>query len=213
MTDWSPVYGPRPSDVTAAWARMASNVFRTAAAANRATTAALGGRPKSDGRGAGGIPSIAYDEADWEFDRSVTSPEDIEVGTTVSFSKRIDDEDVRRFAHLSGDTNRLHLDEDFARGTRFGRRIVHGTLASGLISAALARIPGVTIYLSQDLEFHEPIEIGDRVRASVEVLEVLGDRRFRLRTTVTDVRDDEVLIDGEATVLVDDPPETRGSGL
>lgn len=190
------------------WATMASNVFRTAAAANRATIAALAGDREPNEAPSGGVPTVAYDEADWRSERSVTSLDEIEAGTTVSFSKRIDDEDVREFARASGDTNRLHLDDDFAAETRFGRRIVHGTLASGLISAALARLPGVTIYLSQDLEFAGPIEIGDRVLATVEVLEALGNGQFRLRTTVTAEEDDEILIDGEATVLIEDSPET-----
>jgi len=208
MTDRLPTSGPTPSDMATVWATMASNVFRTAAAANRASIEALGGNPEPDDTRSGGVPTVAYDEGDWRSERSVTSLDEVEVGTTVSFSKRIDDEDVREFARASGDTNRLHLDDDFASETRFGRRIVHGTLASGLISAALARLPGVTIYLSQDLEFAGPVEIGDRVRATVEVVEVLGNGQFRLRTTVTAGQDDEILIDGEATVLIEDSPES-----
>ena len=65
----------------------------------------------------------------------------IRVGDRVRFSKTISEDDVRAFAEASGDTNRLHLDDEYAEDTRFGRRIAHGTLVGGLISAALARLP------------------------------------------------------------------------
>jgi acyl dehydratase len=127
------------------------------------------------------------------------------VGDQVTFSKTITDADVRRFAASSGDTNPLHLDEEFAEGTRFKSRIAHGTLVGGLISAALARLPGLTIYLSQDLEFHAPVRIDDRASAECEIVEDLGRNQYRLTTTVS--VDEEVVIDGEAVVLVDELPE------
>lgn len=148
------------------------------------------------------IPSIAYEDAFWSFDRTVDHVDDLSVGDMVRFTKRVTAEDVRGFANISGDTNRLHLDEHFAEKTRFGTRIVHGTLISGMISAALARLPGLTIYLSQDLEFLGPVEIGETLTATVEVVEELGDDRFRL-TTIIENESGDLVIDGEATVLVD----------
>lgn len=128
----------------------------------------------------------------------------VQVGDTVEFEKCLSDEDVREFAAVSGDTNPLHLDEEFATQTMFSERIVHGMLASSLISAALARLPGTTVYLSQDLNFHKPAHLDDHVTAECEIVEDLGDDTYRLTTRV--VEDDEVLIDGEAVVLVDDHP-------
>jgi acyl dehydratase len=157
-----------------------------------------------------GLPPVAYDRNDWGTTRSVEAGELIGVGDRVTFSKRITDEDVHAFADASGDTNRLHLDDEFAEATRFGGRIVHGTLVSGLISAALARLPGLTIYLSQDVRFTNPVEIGERLTATVEVVEDLGKGRFRLSTDVTDEGGD-VVIDGEAVVLIDEAPPTDDS--
>ena len=108
---------------------------------------------------------LSYKMVDWSFERSAESFEDLAVGTTVSFTKRISDDDIREFAEMSGDTNRLHLDEKFAEQTRFEERIVHGMLLAGLIIAALARLPGLTMYLSQDLEFHNPATIGETYTA------------------------------------------------
>lgn len=154
----------------------------------------------------------AYAGADWTFDRSVERPEQISVGDTVCFKKTLSEEDVQTFAAVSGDTNRLHLDDDFAADTRFGSRIVHGTLVSGLISAALARIPGLTIYLSQDLRFLGPVAIGSSVTAETEVLEDLGGNKYRLRTDVINNETDETVIEGEAVVLIDPLPGEGEAG-
>lgn len=62
---------------------------------------------------------------------------DVKVGDTFSASREVTDELVHKFAELSGDYNPIHLDEEFARTTRFGRRIAHGMLSGALISAVL----------------------------------------------------------------------------
>jgi 3-hydroxybutyryl-CoA dehydratase len=142
----------------------------------------------------------AGDLPGWETELDVDG--ELSVGDAVRFSKTLSEDDVDRFAVASGDTNPLHLDAEWAEKTRFGGRIVHGILATGLISAALARLPGGVVYLSQDLEFRAPVRIDDRVTAEVEIVENLGGGRYRLRTTVETVED--LVIDGEAIVLIED---------
>lgn len=149
----------------------------------------------------------AFELSDWHFECNTVSAEGISVGDRVEFSKPISEADVRTFATASGDTNLLHLDEEYATQTRFGTRIVHGTLVGGLISAALARLPGLTIYLSQDLSFLGPVEVGTRVRAVCEVVGTFGTNKFELTTDVYD-EDGERVIEGEAAVLVEKPPTT-----
>ncbi|WP_251343879.1 MaoC family dehydratase [Haloplanus halophilus] len=152
-------------------------------------------------------PEVTYSKSDWTFEHSDESAEGVvSVGDRIRFSKQLTEREIREFADASGDTNRLHLDPDFAEKTRFGRQIVHGTLVSGLISAALARLPGLTIYLSQDLQFLGPVDIGETVTAICEVVEDLGDGRYRLTTVVED-EDGETVIDGEAIVLIDEAPD------
>jgi acyl dehydratase/CBS domain-containing protein len=148
----------------------------------------------------------AYEKDGWEFEY-IGHEAQIDVGDAVRFSKALDQTEVEEFADASGDTNRLHLDEEYASGTRFGGRIVHGTLVAGTISAALARLPGLIIYLSQELSYLGPVDIGDRVTAECEVVEDVGGGRYRLTTTVED-SDSETVIDGEAVVLADNIPAT-----
>jgi acyl dehydratase len=148
----------------------------------------------------------AYERDDWAFEY-LGHEASIDVGDTLRFSKTLDQSEVEAFADASGDTNRLHLDDAYAAGTRFGRRIVHGTLVAGTISAALARLPGLIIYLSQELSYLGPVDIGERVTAECEVVEDIGDDRYRLTTTVED-SDGDAVVDGEAVVLADPIPET-----
>jgi len=176
-------------------------MFNSVVAANRAAFAAFG--VQSDDELPAPAERIEPDEdlPEWHVTISEDHPGNLGVGDRIEFTKTISDDDVRQFAAASGDTNPLHLDDEFAEQTRFRGRIAHGTLVGSLISAALARLPGLTIYLSQNLEFLAPVEIGDRVTAECSIAEDLGNNQYRLTTTVTD-DDGETVIDGEAVVLI-----------
>lgn len=134
----------------------------------------------------------------WDITEDIS--ENVTVGDIVEFSKEIDEADIRRFAIASGDTNPLHLDEEYAEDTMFGGKIVHGVLVSGLVSAALARLPGTIVYLQQDTQFVGPARPGYRLFAECEVIEQINDDHFRLSTNVTSNEHD--VITGEATILV-----------
>jgi 3-hydroxybutyryl-CoA dehydratase len=126
------------------------------------------------------------------------------LGDTASLSKKIMDDDIRAFADLTTDHNPVHLDDEFARTTRFGRRIAHGMLSASLISAVLAnQLPGQgTVYLSQTLQFVAPVYPGDTVTARVTVTKVREDRPILTLETVCTNQDDKTLIKGEAVVLL-----------
>lgn len=146
------------------------------------------------------------EKEDWSYERTVDDPEKITVGDEITFSKTITDEDMMQFAEASGDMNALHLNDSFAENSRFEERIVHGTLVSGLISSALARLPGLVIYLSKELKYLKPAYPGERLKAVCKVEEEIGDGRYRLSTKIYN-EEDEVLVDGESTVLIDTEPE------
>lgn len=212
-----------------AWSRTSSRLFTSALQTNRAALAAFGVPVDRDADRIEARLRPAVDLPEWEVDLGATGDR-LAVGDYVRFAKTLTDEDVERFAAATGDTNPLHLDPEWAEATRFNGRIVHGTLAAGLISAALARLPGNVIYLSQDVEFQAPVRLGDRLTADVEVVEDLGDDRYRLRTRVRRTADpgaetggksaasegndrrteaERTIIDGEAVVLIEDHPEMR----
>lgn len=119
-------------------------------------------------------------------------------GETASASIDVTTDTIDDFADLVGDHNPIHLDDDYAADTMFGGRVAHGMLSAGVVSAALADLPGDIIYLGQDLSFTKPVRPGETVTATVEVVEDLGSNRLRVETTA---ETDEVVLEGEATVL------------
>jgi len=147
----------------------------------------------------------AYERDEWEFEY-LGDESQIDVGDTVRFTKTLSEEDVEAFAEASGDTNRLHMDDEFAKTTRFGERIAHGTLVVGIISSALARLPGLIIYLSQDVSYLGPVPLDAEVTAECEVVENIGKNRFRLATKVQ-TAEGQTVIDGEAVVISDEIPD------
>jgi len=130
----------------------------------------------------------------------------VTVGRSESRTKHVDAALVESFAAVTGDENPLHLEDDHAAETMFGERIAHGMLAGGMLSAALTDLvdPEVAtvVYLSQELEFQKPVYLGDKLTATVEVVEDLGQSRYRLRTYAETTSD--VVVDGEAVVLLDE---------
>ena len=133
----------------------------------------------------------------------------LRVGDTASISRSVTEGDVRAFAEVSGDNNPVHLDEAFAQKTRFGRRIAHGMLGASLISAVLGtKLPGKgSIYLSQSLHFLAPVYIDDTVTARVTVLKVREDKSIVTLETVCENQRGEILIRGEAVVLIESQPD------
>ena len=124
------------------------------------------------------------------------------VGTRATRERTITDDDIVRFAEVSGDRNPVHLDADYAARSPFGQRIAHGFLVGSLISAAIGMdLPGPgSIYLGQTLKFVAPVYIGDTVTVSVEVIKVREDKRLiTLRTDCTTQNGTSVLT-GEAVV-------------
>ena len=127
-------------------------------------------------------------------------------GMSAEHTKTVTASDVEQFASVIDDFNPVHLDEEYARQTRFKGRIAHGLLGAGLISGVISgKLPGPgVIYLGQTLRFNKPVHLGDSVTARVEVIEVIeSKKRVRLTTTCRNQRG-ETVIEGEATVLVPD---------
>lgn len=129
--------------------------------------------------------------------------EEIDEGMTDVFSKTVTEADIAAFAGVSGDTNPVHLNEEFAAGTMFKTRIAHGMLSAGFISTVFGtKLPGPgCIYISQNLKFKAPVKIGDTVVARVTAVEKDDAKKFIKFETICTVGDTKV-ITGEATIMV-----------
>ncbi|GAB4235553.1 MAG: MaoC family dehydratase [Deltaproteobacteria bacterium] len=129
------------------------------------------------------------------------------VGDSAEFTKVFTEEDVFLFAGITGDRNPVHTSKEFAAKTRFKERIAHGLLTAGTISAAIGmKLPGPgCLYLSQALEFKAPVRLGDEITARVEIVEVISEKRLRMKTQCFN-QNGEMVIDGEAVIV---PPRER----
>ena len=129
--------------------------------------------------------------------------DEITIGQSAAYSKTVTDRDVQMFAAVSGDVNPLHLDADFAAGTRFGERIAHGMLTASFVSAALAmELPGPgCIFMEQSLKFRLPVKIGDEINVRLEVT----DKNDRRKSVTLDCKayngDEKLVLTGTSVVI------------
>ena len=122
----------------------------------------------------------------------------VEIGLKRSQARTISAADIDTFADLSGDHNPVHMDEEFGKKTVFGGRIAHGVISLGLLSAAMAQLPGLPIFMSQSVRFLKPVRIGDTITASAEVIDMRPDKGIvTLKNTCTNQKG-VVVIEGEA---------------
>ncbi|MGH9946166.1 MAG: MaoC family dehydratase [Pyrinomonadaceae bacterium] len=129
---------------------------------------------------------------------------ELKVGLSFTKSREVTDELIRAFAEVSGDFNPIHLDEEFAAGTRFGRRIAHGMLSGAFISAVLGnefqerRI----VYLQQKMKFTSPVFIGDTITATATVKRIRDDNGIVTIDTTCKNQDGVTTLEGEAMIMI-----------
>ena len=127
---------------------------------------------------------------------------EINIGDTASFEKTISEADVYGFADITGDFNPVHINQQHAEKTRFGKRIAHGMLSGSLFSTVFGtKLPGEgSIYLSQTLSFLAPVYFGDTIKATVTVKEKLEKGRVKFDCIATN-QNGVIVISGEAVLL------------
>lgn len=131
---------------------------------------------------------------------------EMKIGDSASFTKTVTDTDVYMFAGITGDFNPAHVNQVEAEKGMFGKRIAHGMLSAGFISAVLGTmLPGPgTIYMGQELRFTKPVAIGDTITATATVAEMIIEKNRVILDTVCTNQNGEVVIKGKATVM---PPK------
>ena len=129
---------------------------------------------------------------------------DLKIGDTFSTTREITDELIRQFAELSGDHNPIHLDEEFAKQTRFGRRIAHGMLSGAFISAVLGYEfkERKIVYLSQTMRFTTPTFIGDTITTTARVKAIREDKGIVTLETECRKQTGEVTLTGESAIMI-----------
>ncbi|KON80311.1 MaoC family dehydratase [Azoarcus sp. PA01] len=129
--------------------------------------------------------------------------EDLKVGMSAAVGRTVTEADIAIFAGVSGDTNPVHLDAEFAASTMFGERIAHGMLSASFISAVFGtKLPGPgCIYLGQSMNFKAPVKVGETVVARVTVRELVTHKRRAFFDTVCTVAG-KVVLEGHAEIYL-----------
>ena len=127
---------------------------------------------------------------------------DLHIGQSYSLSKSFSLKDVEQFAELSMDHNPVHLEQEYASHSLFGKRIVHGYLTSSLFSAIIGtKMPGPgSIYIKQDLTFKKPVFHDEMITATVTIRDIKTEKYIIFLDTICTKNNGEIAIEGNAIV-------------
>lgn len=124
-----------------------------------------------------------------------------ELEETIHVSEQM----VNDFAKVSGDYNAIHMDEEYAKKTRFGKRIAHGMISGALISRVLATKLGPGgIYLSQSMKFLAPVFIGDSVTVKLRVKHIKEEKGIATVESNVFNQKGEMVVKGESMIMAAD---------
>ena len=125
------------------------------------------------------------------------------VGDKITKKKKITNEMVLQFAEVSGDRNPIHVDDEYAKKTRFGKRIAHGMISAALISRALGMNLGPGgIYLGQTLKFVNPVFIDETLIVELTVMQKREEKGIAIIDTLVKKETGEIVVKGEATIMM-----------
>lgn len=129
--------------------------------------------------------------------------EDVAIGDKAVTSRTITETDIDTFAAISGDYNPIHVDEEFAKGTRWKGRIAHGMLVAGLVTQTLSELGGEgAVHVLQEVSFKAPVRIGDTVTVTSVVIGKVEEKRRLLVDTTWTNQDGVTVIAGAGELLL-----------
>ena len=128
---------------------------------------------------------------------------DIKIGEKATFGKTITEADVFAFAGITGDFNPIHVNLEFAKNSRFGRRVAHGMLTASLVDQTLTNLGGLgTIHMSQTVKFLAPVFIGDTVTVVSEVTGKNDEKSRMIVKSVITNQEGKNVLEGEALIMM-----------
>jgi len=138
--------------------------------------------------------------------------DEVRAGDTFCTSVTVTEAHLVLGAGLFGDFNPLHVDEEFARQSIFGTRILHGPFTSALVSAPVGMyFAGTAIaYLEHACRFKAPVKPGDTLKTQWRVVDKLDKPKhkggiFVLHGVATNQRG-ETVVEAEGKILVRTKP-------
>jgi 3-hydroxybutyryl-CoA dehydratase len=128
---------------------------------------------------------------------------DMKIGQTAEFTKTVTESDVYLFAGITGDFNRIHVDEEYARTTQFGRRIAHGFLIASLVQRCTSELttPG-GVSLNYNFDMKAPVFFGDTITSTAKIVDLRQDKPIVTIDFRCTKQDGTVCIDGKAIIYM-----------
>ena len=140
----------------------------------------------------------------------------INIGDTATITRTITNSDIQKFVELSGDDNRLHVDEEFANKTSFKKPVAHGMIGASFISTVIGtKIPGDgALWYSQNLEFLLPIRIGDRLTIIATVIKKIDRQNsIELQTDILNQHKQKVTTGVAKVKIIEDEPQEKDNSI
>ena len=128
--------------------------------------------------------------------------ETIQVGDSFTYDRVVTRDDVQTFADITGDDNPIHVDEEYAQSTRFGRPVVHGVLLLGIISKVLGRdFPGPgSVAVALSCRFLRPVPVGSEITVEIKISDKV-ERHKHVKCKVYIYHNGKMALGGDATLI------------
>ena len=121
---------------------------------------------------------------------------------SITLTKKVTLDDIKKFIEISGDNNPIHTNEDFAKKTIFRKPIAHGLISASLISAGLTKLMGHgNIWLTQQVNFEKAVYVGDKITAFLKIINIDSRKVYKIETILKN-QNDEIVISGFAECKV-----------
>jgi 3-oxoacyl-[acyl-carrier protein] reductase len=140
----------------------------------------------------------------------------INVGDKATITHIITNSDIQKFVELSGDNNRLHVDEEFASKTSFKKPVAHGMIGASFISTIIGtKIPGDgALWYSQNLEFLLPVRVGDRLAIVAKVIKKIDRQNsIEIQTDIFNQHKQKVTTGVAKVKIIEDEPQEEDSSI
>jgi len=128
-----------------------------------------------------------------------------QIGDSKTFEITVTQDMIQKYAEVTGDFNPIHVDEAYAKGTKFGKCIAHGMLIGGFFSRALVDTFGEGIYLGQDMKFVHPVFVGDTIIIQLTLTGLRKEKIGTVETLAKNKSTGELCVKGQAIIMMSPP--------
>ena len=141
--------------------------------------------------------------------------EDFQLGEKFHIpAKTMTDAHFLFFAGMTGDNHPIHYDDEYAKTTRFGKRVAHGLLVTAMTAVGASTLSpllegSIVAFVEQSSRFLKPVLIGDTIAPELEVSELVPKTDTGLLKITTRVKNQrgEIVLEGMHAYLIKKRPQ------